>query len=110
MLRVAWNALGALRILQRLLHHRIDEAVERLLHLVDQLLQLGIGRVARERVAHRLFGGAQVALAQPDLALLDMDRGVPQQALHRLDRALAVSNTSRARALISAMKTTVSSP
>ena len=82
--RVAVHRLHLAGVAPRLLDHRLEHAVDRLLQLLDQLLDLGVGRVVGERVLQPLLDRAQIALGHRQLAVLDAQRGVPQQVLHRI--------------------------
>ena len=78
--------LGALgQLLAQLLGERLEEPVERLLQLAHQALDLLVVRAARERLHQRLLDLAEVALGDGELALLDVQGGIPQQLLDLAD-------------------------
>ena len=72
------------------LGHRLQIAVERLAQLLHQALDLLVGRALGERFLELLLQPAQVALGEREIAVLDAQRGVPQQLRHGGDRLLAV--------------------
>ena len=63
------------------LGERLQIAVERLAQLLHQPLDLGVGRVLGERVLQLLLQPPQIALGERHVAVLDAQRGVPQQLL-----------------------------
>ena len=67
------------------LSKRLKIFVDRLLQLRHQLLDLGIRRVARQRLLQTALNVAQVALRQRQLAVLDAQRRIPQQLLDMPD-------------------------
>ena len=92
--RLELARIHVLHLLRELLH----VAVHRLLQLVHQPLDLVIRRVARERVLQLLHRVAQIFHRGGAAAFLDPDRRVPQQLLHRRDRAaVAVEMEPRLR-------------
>ena len=74
-----------LHVALHLLGQRGHELVHRLLQLVHQPLDLGVGRAVGERVLQRLLEPAQVALGQRQVAVLDAQGGSHSRRLHAVD-------------------------
>ena len=73
------HLLAVLRHLLRLTRQGIEILVDRPLQLGHQPLQLLVAGALGERVAQRLLQLAQLALRQRQAAVLEMQRGVPEQ-------------------------------
>ena len=78
------------RIARHVFGERLQIAVERLLQLLHQPLDLRVGRVFGERVLQLLLQAPQLALGERHASVLDAQRGVPQQLLDLGDRARVV--------------------
>ena len=80
-----------IRIALHLLGERLKVAVERLAQLVHQPLDLGIGRVLRERILQLLLQAPQILLGQRHPAILDAQRGFPEDLLDAGDGGLVAA-------------------
>ena len=78
------------RVPAHFLGHGLQVAVERLAQFLHQALYFLIGRALGERFLKLLLQAAQIALGEREIAVLDAQRGVPEQLRNRGNRLLAV--------------------
>ena len=102
--------LALVRIARHVLGERLQIAVERLLQLLHQAIDLLVRRVFCERVLQLLLQAPHLALGQRHASVLDAQRGVPQQLLDFGDRLrVVVDPQTLLRRGAAPRKTTVSS-
>jgi hypothetical protein len=87
--------VGVLLVALRLLGELAQEVVHRLAQLLGELADLLLGGAALHGLAQALLGGAHLALDRGEVALLDLERHLPQHLRH-LDEPLVVARAAQA--------------
>ncbi len=78
--------LAASQTFHRVAHHLLHQTIHRFAHLVHQLLDFLVIGIAVERILQAVHQSLEILLGLAAAPILDMQGGLPQQALHGIDR------------------------